>query len=98
MEIRLIEWSKDNRESPVKICNEVDRTYLSDGLPFPYNPEHADVFIENISARQDKSLISAISVDGEIAGSISVERKKRNLQLTQTWATFCALICAKKAL
>ena len=76
MKIQLVEWSEDNRESLVKICNEVDRTYLSDGLPFPYNLEHADSFIEYITDRKDNCIIRAISVDGEKAGSISVERKK----------------------
>ena len=61
--ITLLPWSLDLKDILVTMCNTVDRSYLSDRLPDPYTVSDA------------VSCFRAIEVDGNVAGSISVERK-----------------------
>lgn len=58
------------------VCNAIDRTYLSDRLPYPYTDESADWWMNMISENEGKSGVwRVIYVDGRLAGTISVEQK-----------------------
>ena len=42
MKIELKHWTPDLKQDLINICNSVDRTYLSNRLPYPYTEESAD--------------------------------------------------------
>lgn len=76
MEIRLEKWSPEDREKLAFVCNQADRSYLSDRLPYPYTVEDADWWLNMVSGQEGKDgIFRSIRVDGEIVGNISVERK-----------------------
>ena len=59
----------------MSLCNAVDRTYLSDRLPYPYTEADADWWLGMVAEHDGKEgAWRAIVVDGQIVGSISVER------------------------
>ena len=58
------------------LCNAVDRSFLSDRLPYPYTEEDAKAWL-NMVAQNDSvtGIYRAIVMDGQPIGSISVEQK-----------------------
>ena len=57
------------------LCNAVDRTYLSDRLPYPYTEADADWWLGMVTENDGKEGVwRAIVVNRQIVGSISVER------------------------
>ena len=42
MTLELIKWSPALKQELIDICNDVDRTFLSNRLPYPYTEESAD--------------------------------------------------------
>ena len=76
MNVKLIKWTRENKHELIKICNSVDRSYLSNRLPYPYTEESADWWLGMVSEHDGKNgVFRAISVDGKIVGNISVEQK-----------------------
>ena len=76
MNVKLVKWTQENKHELIKICNEVDRSYLSNRLPYPYTEESADWWLGMVSEHDGKNgVFRAISVDGKIVGNISVEQK-----------------------
>ncbi len=76
MEIKLFKWDESNKGDLIRICNAVDRKYLSGRLPYPYTEQSAAWWYENVVSGDGKNgIFRAISVDDEIIGSISVELK-----------------------
>lgn len=55
------------------LCNAVDRSFLSDRLPYPYTEEDAKAWL-NMVAQNDSvtGIYRAIVMDGQPIGSISV--------------------------
>ena len=75
MTIDLHKWSFADREALMTLCNAVDRTFLSDRLPYPYTEADADWWLGMVAENEGKEGVwRAIVVDGLIVGSISVER------------------------
>ena len=75
MNIILKQWTIEDKVELIALCNAVDRTYLSDRLPYPYSDADADWWIEMVELNEGKTgVFRAIVVDGRIVGSISVER------------------------
>ena len=75
MTIDLHKWTSADREALMALCNAVDRTYLSDRLPYPYTEADADLWMEMVVENDGKEGVwRAIVADGKIVGSISVER------------------------
>ena len=75
MNITLRIPSLEDKEGLVKICNAVDRTYLSDRMPDPYTEESAVWFLNMISENDGKAGIwRLIYADNEPIGVISVEQ------------------------
>jgi len=68
-------WTFSDREALMALCNAVDRTFLSDRLPYPYTEADADWWLGMVAENDGKEGVwRAIVVDGRIVGSISVER------------------------
>lgn len=75
MTIDLQKWTSADREALMTLCNAVDRTFLSDRLPYPYTETDADWWLGMVAENEGKEGVwRAIVVDGLIVGSISVER------------------------
>lgn len=71
----LSTWSFWDREALISLCNAVDRTFLSGRLPNPYTETDADWWLSMVAENDGKEGIwRAIEADGQIVGSISVER------------------------
>ena len=57
------------------LCNAVDRTFLSDRLPYPYTEADADWWLGMVAENDGKEGVWRVIVaDGQIVGSLSVER------------------------
>lgn len=77
MKITLEKWKKEDADDLMKICNETDRTYLSNRLPYPYTEENADWWLNMVSEKEGKNgIFRSVRVDGEIVGNITVEQKE----------------------
>ena len=76
MNVKLIKWTRENKHELIRICNEVDRSYLSNRLPYPYTEESADWWLGMVSEHDGKDgVFRAIAADDKIVGNISVEQK-----------------------
>ena len=75
MIITLHTWTPADKPALMALCNAVDRTFLSDRLPYPYTEADADWWLGMFAANEGKEGVwRAIVVDGQIVGNISVER------------------------
>lgn len=73
MRVELKKWSVDLKEDLIRICNQVDRTWLSDRLPNPYTIESADWWLKMVGEKEGKEgIFRAILLDGKVVGNISV--------------------------
>jgi ribosomal-protein-alanine N-acetyltransferase len=76
MTLELIKWSPALKQELIDICNDVDRTFLSNRLPYPYTEESADWWLGMVAENEGKEGVwRSIWADGQLVGSISVERK-----------------------
>ncbi len=77
MNMKLTPWSKDSKKDLIAICNAVDRTYLTNRLPFPYTEEDALWWLNLVAERDGiNGIFRAIVVNGRIVGTISIEQKE----------------------
>lgn len=77
MNIELKAPTKADRKELVDLCNAIDRSYLSDRLPYPYTKEDADRWLDMVENNQGKSGIwRLILADNKVVGNISVEQKE----------------------
>ncbi len=75
MAITLHTWNTRGKPALMALCNAVDRTFLSDRLPYPYTEADADWWLGMVAENDGKEGIwRANVVNGQIVGSISVER------------------------
>lgn len=76
LDIRLMQWEIANKNLLVKLCNEVDRQYISNRLPFPYTESDAQWWLNMVQQKDGKDgIFRAIVVNEEYIGNISVEKK-----------------------
>ena len=76
MAITLHTWTPADKKALMALCNAVDRTFLSDRLPYPYTEADADWWLGMVTENEGKEGVwRSIWADGELVGSISVERK-----------------------
>ena len=76
MTITLHTWTPADKPALMALCNAVDRTFLSDRLPFPYTDADADWWLGMVAENEGKEGVwRSIRADGQLVGSISVERK-----------------------
>ena len=79
MNIVLKQWTLSDKADLIALCNEVDRTYLSTRLPYPYTGADADWWLGMVELDEGKmGVFRAIVVDGKIVGSVSVEKDGKN--------------------
>ena len=76
MIITLHTWTPADKPALMALCNAVDRTFLSDRLPNPYTEADADWWLGMVAENEGKEGVwRSIWADGQLVGSISVERK-----------------------
>ena len=76
MTIDLHKWTFSDQEALMALCNAVDRAFLSDRLPEPYTEADANWWLGMVAESEGKEGVwRAIWADGNLVGSISVERK-----------------------
>ena len=76
MNITLHNWTSADKEALIALCNAVDRTFLSDRLPEPYTEADANWWLGMVAESEGKEGVwRSIWADGDLVGSISVERK-----------------------
>ena len=77
MKIELKKWSFEDKEFLIKMCNTIDRNYLSDRIPNPYTNESAEWWLNMVKENDGKKgVFREIVVDGKIIGAVSVEQKE----------------------
>lgn len=71
MTTELRHWQNSDAEILTEICNNTDRTFLTDALPFPYNEDYAAKRIEYCLTEEGKAgFYRAIVADAKVAGNI----------------------------
>ena len=76
MKIELVKWTPALKQDLINICNLVDRSFLSNRLPYPYTEESADWWLGMVSEQDGKEgIFRAVVVDDKVVGNISVEQK-----------------------
>ena len=50
MRVELRKWSMADKQALITICNQIDRSYLSDRLPNPYTEVSADWWLHRVEA------------------------------------------------
>lgn len=74
--IQLKKWDLTDADGLSAIGNAVDRTFLSDRLPFPYTKEDAEWWLNMVAEHEGKDgIFRAILLDNKIVGTISIEQK-----------------------
>ena len=75
-DIILEKWSLEDKFKLNALCNSIDRSFLSDRIPYPYTDRDAEAWLLMVS-RLDGSegIFRAIKKDGQLIGNISVEKK-----------------------
>ena len=72
----LRQWTKDDIKELANLMNHADRSYLSNGLPYPYTEDHAQWWLNMVADKDEKDgLYRAVIVDGNIVGMVSLEKK-----------------------
>lgn len=75
MDIALKPWAAEDAGTLAMLCNNVDRTYLSNRMSSPYKREHAEQWLSMVQMAEGRTgLFRAIQVDGRIVGAVSLER------------------------
>ncbi len=76
MDIELRIPTIDDKEGLKKLCNAVDRTYLSDRMPYPYTDEAAEWWINMVAENEGiNGVWRVIYYGGKLVGNIGVEKK-----------------------
>lgn len=76
--MRLRKLSCLDKSALADICNRIDRTYLSERIPYPYTDDHAAYFIDMANREEEEGhgIFRGIEVDGRLVGVISAEGKQ----------------------
>ena len=72
MTIDLHKWTSADRESLMALCNAVDRTFLSDRLPYPYMEADADWWLGMVARNDGTEAVRQIC--GIAFGELVLER------------------------
>jgi len=76
MLIELKKWDTARKADLMRICNQIDRGFLSDRIPYPYTEENAEQWLSMVSQREGRDgLFRAVCVEGTAVGTISIEQK-----------------------
>lgn len=83
MTITLHTWSTSDKSALMSMCNAVDRTFLSDRLPYPYTEVDADWWLGMVAENDGKE---------------GIWLSERQLLLKQCIPSYCQSIGKKQQL
>jgi len=76
IKIELKQWALSDAKELTSLCNAVNRRFLSDRLPNPYTEKDAEEWLKMVTDNEATTgVYRAIVCNGELVGSISVEKK-----------------------
>ena len=82
MKIEIKQWALSDAKELTNLCNAVDRHFLSDRLPYPYTEKDAEEWLKIVTENEAVSgIYRAIVYNGELVGSISVEKKDDDAEI-----------------
>ena len=78
MNIELIPWAQAEPDDIARIFNDVDHSYLADGLPTPYTRDHVEKWLseEVLPNEGAQGLFRIIRVNGKCAGDVQLACKE----------------------
>lgn len=77
MKLALRPWLDTDSQAVQTIMSQVDRRFLSDGLPDPYGEENARAWLQIVRRQEgNQGLFRAIIADGHVVGMVSCQRKE----------------------
>ena len=76
MKITIRPWTAKDIHTLQILCDQADRTYLSERMPSPYTLQDAQWWLDHIQEEENekKGVFRAICLDEEIIGNISIEK------------------------
>lgn len=76
MSTQIRKWNENDIEGLCRLMNEADRSFLSNGLPYPYTEDNAKWWLNMISENDGiNGIYRAIISGDEVIGMISLARK-----------------------
>ena len=70
-------WTKTDKADLIRLCNRVDRSFLSDRLPYPYRIPDADLRLRTVEQRDGKTAVyRAIWTENHAVGCIIIEQRE----------------------
>ena len=82
MKIEIKQWALSDAKELTNLCNAVDRRFLSDCLPNPYTEKDAEEWLKMVTDNDTiTGIYRAIVYNGELVGSISVEKKDDDAEI-----------------
>ncbi len=83
MDVEIASFSADAKDDLIRICNDVDRTWLSDRMPEPYTEKDADEWIAYTGSREgSEGFYRIIRVDSKAVGEVSAEKDPETREWT----------------
>ena len=80
--MKLRHWTLSDAKELTKLCNAVDRRFLSDRLPNPFTEKDAEEWLKMVTNNDAiTGIYRAIVYDGKLIGSISVEKKDDDAEI-----------------
>ena len=78
MNFELIPWTQANPDDIARIFNDVDRSFLADGLPTPYTRADVERWLSETVLPNEgtRGLFRFICVDGKCAGDVQLHCKE----------------------
>ena len=78
MNIELIPWTQADPDEIARIFNDVDRSYLADGLPTPYTRADVERWLSEdvLPSEGTRGLFRIIRVDGKCVGDVQIRCKE----------------------
>ena len=70
-------WTKADKPALIRLCNQVDRQYLSGSLPYPYRIPDADLRLRTIEMRDGKTAVyRALWTEDRLVGCVIIEERE----------------------
>ena len=66
MKIELVKWDLEHKAELCRLCNGVDRSYLSDRIPYPYQDGDAEWWIGRTLEQEGKRFMHIDTSPGKM--------------------------------
>jgi RimJ/RimL family protein N-acetyltransferase len=70
-------WTKADKPALIRLCNQVDRRFLSGSLPYPYRIPDADLRLRTVEMRDGKTAVyRAVWTEERLVGCVIIEERE----------------------